>query len=147
MAPTAQIQTEETKSEEIVSTTTSVEEQEQPSFQATSTVNRPEQITEKSEEIIVQTEVRRERKITASDRLRRLFQTTIPIEHIVDVKTTSTEEEQIQPTVNVIEDQVLKTTTEVEEVSKHDLMCAVSLCAVMIERTFFASLPSQYRHC
>lgn len=62
MAPTAQIQTEETKPEEIVSTTTSVEEQEQPSFQATSTVNRPEQITEKSEEIIVQTEVRVEEK-------------------------------------------------------------------------------------
>ena len=60
MAPTAQIQTEETKPEEIVSTTTSVEEQEQPSFQATSTVHRPEQITEQSEEIIVQTEVRLE---------------------------------------------------------------------------------------
>jgi hypothetical protein len=110
-----------------------------------------------------------------SDRVRRLFQTSIPIEHIVDVKTTSTEEEQIQPTVNVIEaqpekeeDQVLKTTTEVEqqpqpqfsadasstqpntveEVSENDPICAVSLCAVMmIERTFFASLPFQYRHC
>jgi hypothetical protein len=62
MAPTAHIQTEETKAEEMVSTTTSVEEQEQPSFQATSTVNRPEQITEKSEEIIVETEVRVEEK-------------------------------------------------------------------------------------
>ena len=102
-----------------------------------------------------------------SYRVRRLFQTSIPIERIVDVKTSSTEEEQIQPTVNVIEDQVLKTTTEVEEqpqpqfsadasstqpntveeVSKHDLMCAVSLCAVMIVRTFSASLPFQYRYC
>lgn len=59
MPPTAQIETEEQpQPEETISTTTSVEEQLAPTFQATSSVKHPEQTTETTEEIIVQTEVR-----------------------------------------------------------------------------------------
>ena len=59
MPPTAQIETEEhPQPEEAISTTTSVEQSFSPTFQATSSVKHPEQTTETTEEIIVQTEVR-----------------------------------------------------------------------------------------
>ena len=60
MPPTAQIEAKEgqQQSEETISTTTSVEGPLSPTFQATSSVKHPEQTTETTEEIIVQTEVR-----------------------------------------------------------------------------------------
>ena len=56
-APTAQIEAEEQQPEEPIFATASVEEPRSPTFQATSAVKHPEQITETTEEITVQTQV------------------------------------------------------------------------------------------
>ena len=56
-APTAQIQTEEKKPEETISTTTIVEEPVKPSFQATSSVTEPQAVEEMIEEITIETHV------------------------------------------------------------------------------------------
>lgn len=59
IAPTAEIQTEEKQPEETILTTTTVEESEKPTFQATSSVQQPEIVNEVIEETIVKTEVNR----------------------------------------------------------------------------------------
>jgi hypothetical protein len=58
-APTAQIDIDDKHSEEPLSTTATVQEQETPSFQVTSSVKQPEHIVETTEEIIVETQVNR----------------------------------------------------------------------------------------
>ncbi|CAF1579934.1 unnamed protein product, partial [Adineta steineri] len=107
-APTAVIQSEDNQIDETVTTTTTIEGQQQPTFQANSSAIQPEQTTE---EITVQTQV------------------SVPTEQPIEVKTTTTAEEiqpeatvtvieQPKPTVETVEtkeEENISSTTQVEE--------------------------------